>query len=46
MGEIYKIAVVGSGPAGLSAAVHAAKTGTSHILLEKTDLGRAKKLCW
>lgn len=37
MGETYKIAIVGSGPAGLSAAVHAAKTGTTHILLEKTD---------
>jgi thioredoxin reductase/CRP-like cAMP-binding protein/Fe-S-cluster-containing hydrogenase component 2 len=37
VGETYKIAIVGSGPAGLSAAVHAAKTGTTHILLEKTD---------
>ncbi len=37
MGQLYKIAVVGSGPAGLSAAVHAAKLGISHILLEKTD---------
>ena len=31
---IYKIAIVGSGPAGLSAAAHAAKLGLSHILLE------------
>jgi len=30
----YKIAIVGSGPAGLSAAAHAAKLGLSHILLE------------
>jgi len=37
MSEIYKVAVIGSGPAGLSAAAHAAKKGLSHILLEKTD---------
>jgi thioredoxin reductase/CRP-like cAMP-binding protein/ferredoxin-like protein FixX len=30
----YKIAVVGSGPAGLSAAARAAETGVSHVLLE------------
>jgi CRP-like cAMP-binding protein/Fe-S-cluster-containing hydrogenase component 2/thioredoxin reductase len=34
--ERYKIAIVGSGPAGLSAAAHAAKLGLSHVLLEKT----------
>lgn len=34
MAEHYKIAVVGSGPAGLSAAAHAAELGVSHILLE------------
>ena len=37
MTEIYKVAVIGSGPAGLSAAAHAASLGMSHILLEKTD---------
>src|SRR5688572_8556495 len=37
MSEVYKIAIIGSGPAGLSAAAHAAKKGLSHILLEKTD---------
>lgn len=37
MAEVYKIAIIGSGPAGLSAAAHAAKLGLSHILLEKTD---------
>jgi cGMP-dependent protein kinase 2 len=37
MGEKYRIAIVGSGPAGLSAAAHAATIGVSHILLEKTD---------
>jgi cGMP-dependent protein kinase 2 len=35
--EKFRIAVVGSGPAGLSAAAHAAKIGVSHVLLEKTD---------
>ncbi len=35
--EAYRIAIVGSGPAGLSAASRAAKLGLSHILLEKTD---------
>jgi cGMP-dependent protein kinase 2 len=37
MAEKFRIAIVGSGPAGLSAASHAAKLGVSHILLEKTD---------
>ena len=37
MSEIYKIAIIGSGPAGLSAAARAARKGVSHILLEKTD---------
>ncbi|WP_200894443.1 cyclic nucleotide-binding domain-containing protein [Sphingomonas sp. SRS2] len=37
MADTYRIAIVGSGPAGLSAAAHAAKLGLSHILLEKTD---------
>jgi len=35
--EKFRIAILGSGPAGLSAAAHAAKRGISHILLEKTD---------
>jgi Fe-S-cluster-containing hydrogenase component 2/CRP-like cAMP-binding protein/thioredoxin reductase len=35
--ERFKIAVVGSGPAGMSAAAHAAELGVSHILLEATD---------
>ncbi len=37
MGDLIKIAIIGSGPAGLSAASHAAKLGLSHLLLEKTD---------
>jgi cGMP-dependent protein kinase 2 len=37
MSELYKIAIVGSGPAGKSAAAHAARKGLSHVLLEKTD---------
>ena len=32
-----KVAIVGSGPAGLSAAAHAARLGMSHVLIEKTD---------
>jgi len=35
--ELYRIAIIGSGPAGLSAASRAAQLGLSHILLEKTD---------
>jgi CRP-like cAMP-binding protein/Fe-S-cluster-containing hydrogenase component 2/thioredoxin reductase len=35
--ELYKVAIVGSGPAGLSAAARAAALGLSHVLLEKTD---------
>ena len=30
----FTVAIIGSGPAGLSAAAHAAKLGISHILLE------------
>ena len=35
MAEKDRIAIVGAGPAGLSAAAHAATIGVSHILLEK-----------
>ncbi len=37
MSERVRIAIVGSGPAGLSAASRAAQLGLSHVLLEKTD---------
>lgn len=37
VGEVYKVAIVGSGPAGMSAASRAARLGLSHVLLEKTD---------
>jgi CRP-like cAMP-binding protein/thioredoxin reductase len=37
MAETYAIAIVGSGPGGLSAAARAAQLGVSHILLERTD---------
>lgn len=37
MGDIFRIAIIGSGPAGLSAAARAAELGLSHVLLEKTD---------
>ncbi|QLC23973.1 cyclic nucleotide-binding domain-containing protein [Parasphingopyxis algicola] len=37
MADAYRIAIIGSGPAGLSAAGRAAQLGLSHILLEKTD---------
>ncbi|MGZ6020007.1 MAG: NAD(P)-binding domain-containing protein, partial [Phenylobacterium sp.] len=37
MSEVVRIAIVGSGPSGLSAAAHAAAKGVSHVLLEKTD---------
>jgi CRP-like cAMP-binding protein/Fe-S-cluster-containing hydrogenase component 2/thioredoxin reductase len=33
----FRIAIVGSGPAGLSAAARAAQLGLSHVLLEKSD---------
>jgi cGMP-dependent protein kinase 2 len=35
--ERLKIVIVGSGPAGLSAAARASQLGLSHVLLEKTD---------
>ncbi|MCC2602010.1 cyclic nucleotide-binding domain-containing protein [Sphingopyxis yananensis] len=37
MTDLLKLAIIGSGPAGLSAASRAAMLGMSHILLEKTD---------
>src|SRR5580692_7764807 len=37
VGEPFKIAIVGSGPGGLSAASRAARSGLSHVLLERTD---------
>ena len=36
MAADYTIAIIGSGPAGASAAARAAKEGTAHILLERT----------
>jgi len=33
----FQIAIIGSGPAGLSAATHAATKGVPHILLERTS---------
>ncbi len=37
MTERFRVAIVGSGPAGLSAAARAAALGMSHVLPEKTD---------
>ena len=37
MTERVRIAIVGSGPAGMSAAARAAQLGLSHLLIEKTD---------
>nr|WP_218036154.1 cyclic nucleotide-binding domain-containing protein [Sphingobium sp. 15-1] len=37
MTDRVRIAIVGSGPAGLSAAARAAQLGLSHLLIEKTD---------
>ena len=37
MSKRIQIAIVGSGPGGLSAAGRAAELGLSHVLLERTD---------
>ena len=37
MTGVFQVAIVGSGPAGLSAAARAAALGMSHVLIEKTD---------
>ncbi|HEX2829474.1 MAG TPA: cyclic nucleotide-binding domain-containing protein [Burkholderiales bacterium] len=34
MSDVCKIAIIGSGPSGLSCAAHAAELGVSHVLLE------------
>lgn len=35
MAHRYRVAIVGAGPAGLSAAAHAAKIGVDHILIDR-----------
>ena len=35
--ESYQVAIIGAGPAGLSAGAHASVLGLRHILLEKAD---------
>jgi len=37
MADHFSVAIIGSGPGGLSAAGRAARAGISHILLERTD---------
>ena len=37
MAEHYQVAIIGSGPGGLSAAITAAEQGLSHVLLERTN---------
>jgi len=37
LSDLYRVAVVGSGPSGLGAAGRATALGISHVLLEKTD---------
>ncbi len=37
MTDRLRIAIIGSGPAGLSAAAHAAQLGIPHVLIEKAD---------
>ncbi len=37
MADVFKIAIVGSGPSGLSAAAHAAELGVPHVLLESEN---------
>ena len=34
---MVRVAIIGSGPAGMSAAAHAAARGLDHVLIEKTD---------
>ncbi len=35
--DTFRVAIIGSGPAGMSAASRAAALGLSHVLIEKTD---------
>lgn len=37
MTDHYRVAIIGSGPGGLSAAITAAEQGLSHVLLERTN---------
>lgn len=38
MDKVYDVVIVGSGPAGLSAAIYAARAGISHLVLEKNPM--------
>ena len=37
MADVFEIGIIGAGPAGLSAAAHAAELGVSHVLFEAED---------
>ena len=37
MSDSFRIAIIGSGPSGLSCAAHAAELGIPHVLLEAED---------
>ena len=39
MAENFEVAIIGAGPAGISAACSAAKSNLSHILFEKREIG-------
>lgn len=39
MPEHFKLAIIGAGPGGISAAVNAARHGLSHVLFEKGEVG-------
>jgi thioredoxin reductase/CRP-like cAMP-binding protein/Fe-S-cluster-containing hydrogenase component 2 len=39
MAENFEVAIIGAGPAGISAACNAAKNNLSHILFEKREIG-------
>lgn len=39
MAEVYDVAIIGGGPAGLTAAIYASRAGLSSILFEKNAFG-------
>jgi len=46
MDKIYDVAIIGGGPAGLTAAIYSLRSGKSTIMIEKMMIGGQSSLTW
>jgi len=46
MQKVYDIAIIGGGPAGLTAAIYALRSGKSTVMIEKMMIGGQSSLTW